>query len=127
MKTIIRRNVFETNSSASHSLIILPKDEYERWEDGGLYTLERDYILSYKEWKDRPQKGKLYTKEEVINMLKTYPYSYSDEYPIEEQIRDDGFITYEDWENIELEREIEEFITPSGDVMIADSKYGYDY
>jgi len=127
MRSIIRSSVWETNSSASHSLIILPKDEYERWKDGELYTLESDYILSYEEWKDSPQKGKLYTKEEVINMLKTYPYSYGDGYPIEEQIRDDGFITYEDWENIELERETEEFVTPSGDVMIADSKYGYDY
>ena len=127
MKTIIRRNVFETNSSTCHSLIILPKDEYERWKNSReLYTLAEDYILSYENWGNRPQKGKIYTKDEVINMLKSYPHSYDSEYSIEEQIRDDGFVTYGDWEYIELEREIEEFVTPSGDVMIADSKYGYN-
>ncbi len=125
MKTIIRRNVFETNSSASHSLVILPKDEYKRWEEGELYTLISDYTFLYNKWDNKPQKGKLYTRDEVINMLKTSPYFY--EYSIEEQIRDNYFVTYEDWENIELERETEEFVTPSGDVMIADSKYGYDY
>ena len=128
MKRIIRCNVFETNSSASHSLIILPKDEYERWTNENLYTLKEDYYWLWKNWKIKPQKGRLYTKEEVINLLRECGHlSNDEECSVDEQIRGEGFVTYEDWEDIELEGETEEFTTPSGDVMIADSKYGYDY
>ena len=36
MKTI-RYNVFETNSSSTHSLIICTDDEFEKWKNGGCF------------------------------------------------------------------------------------------
>ena len=33
----IRRNVFETNSSMTHSLVLMSPDEYNEWEIGQLY------------------------------------------------------------------------------------------
>lgn len=33
----IRRNVFETNSSMTHSLVLMSPDEYNEWELGQLY------------------------------------------------------------------------------------------
>ena len=37
MRTI-RRNVFETNSSSTHSMVIGTKEQFETWEDGGLFV-----------------------------------------------------------------------------------------
>lgn len=33
----VRRNVFETNSSMTHSLVLMSTDEYNEWELGHLY------------------------------------------------------------------------------------------
>ena len=32
----VRRGLFETNSSSTHSLTVCSKDEYQRWKDGKL-------------------------------------------------------------------------------------------
>ena len=37
----IRENVFETNSSSTHSITMCSKEEYERWKNG---------MLLYDEW-----------------------------------------------------------------------------
>ena len=37
MKKSIRREVFETNSSMTHSLIIMPTEQEEKWEKEDLY------------------------------------------------------------------------------------------
>ena len=36
MKVQIRRNVFETNSSSTHSITMCSGDEYTKWKDGEL-------------------------------------------------------------------------------------------
>lgn len=33
----IRHNVFETNSSSTHSITMCTKDQYEQWKNGELY------------------------------------------------------------------------------------------
>ena len=42
MKTIIRRGVFETNSSSTHSLTMTSKEEYDKWQSGELVFNEWD-------------------------------------------------------------------------------------
>ena len=37
MKRQIRRNIFETNSSSTHSLIICSEEEFKAWEKGEIY------------------------------------------------------------------------------------------
>lgn len=37
MREQIRRGVFETNSSSTHSLTLCTVSEYEQWKDGELY------------------------------------------------------------------------------------------
>lgn len=48
----IRRNVFETNSSMTHSLVLMSPDEYNEWENGQLY-IDRwtgtDRMMTYDE------------------------------------------------------------------------------
>lgn len=31
----IRRNVFETNSSMTHSMVLMNDEQYKAWEEGG--------------------------------------------------------------------------------------------
>ena len=63
----IRQNVFETNSSSTHCMIIGTASDFEKWEDSEVYY--------YDSWKD----GKRFiTKEEVIDKLKNSKYRNSD-------------------------------------------------
>ena len=48
----IRRNVFETNSSMTHSLVLMSPDEYNEWENGQLYIhrwYETEPMMTYDE------------------------------------------------------------------------------
>lgn len=36
----IRRNVFETNSSSTHSITMCPKEEFEKWKKGELFYID---------------------------------------------------------------------------------------
>lgn len=46
MKESIRRGVFETNSSSTHSLTLCSLDEFEKWKNGDLYIscYDKDFI-----------------------------------------------------------------------------------
>ena len=50
----IRKGLFETNSSSTHSLTMCTKEDYGKWEKGEVYFCTD---------------GKFYTKEEVIDEL----------------------------------------------------------
>lgn len=130
MKKVIRNGVFETNSSATNNLIILSETDHERWMNEDLYAVQ--YIGGYL-WKNavkKPEKCKLYTKEEVLEMLAENGNGYIEDEgyeSAEDFIRDEGFITYEDWCEQELEFDTTNFTTPSGEKMVVESAYGYDY
>ena len=51
MKTI-RRNVFETNSSSTHSITMCMESDYEKWKNGELYYLEDSDEFVNKEQRD---------------------------------------------------------------------------
>ena len=64
MKRQIRKGVFETNSSSTHSLTMCLKSDYDKWANGELllytgwgYGYPEDY---------RPKENYFYTKEQVI-------------------------------------------------------------
>ena len=78
MKTI-RANTFETNSSSTHSLIILTEEEEQKLDSGELY-------LSTKYNSD------LITKEEAykifLKAMESDNYIQNPEYSLEENIKD---------------------------------------
>ena len=130
MKKVIRCGVFETNSSATHSLIILSEADHERWMNEDLYAVKEYFSFTWKDGAKKPEKCKLYTKEEVLEMLAENGNGYIEDegYESEEDfIKDEGFITYEDWCELELEMDTTNFTTPSGEKMVVESAYGYDY
>lgn len=138
---VIRKGIFETNSSTTHSCVIMTEKQYKDWEETDLYHFNAGW---YNPWKERnlpvglcPKDNKLYTQEEVLMFLKQIGYDYSPEdYEDYEDcdnlidcfIKDsDYFIRYSDWENMELESDINYFTTDSGEIIVVICKYGADY
>jgi len=97
----VRRSVFETNSSSTHSLTIVSVEEWEAFERGEM-VLHR--------WHD-----KLITLEEFENAKLSDRF---DKY---------GYQTYEQWcDEGNLETFEQRATTKSGDEIVAFGKYGYD-
>lgn len=123
MKKQIRRGVFETNSSSTHSLTMMMKSDYERWEKEGLY-LFNGYAYGWEF--SKPVDGHLYTKDEVVEFAKNYKYFDSTEELDYEAMREMGFTSFDDEGSEYLEGFYEEFTTPSGEKIVAFGEYGYD-
>lgn len=95
----IRRNVFETNSSSTHSLCICTQEEYDKWKN----------------------------KEAIYNRCNEELISAEDYLKLEDNWFKEECQTYDEYINNDyLEYYEEKFTTPSGDKMVAFGKYGYD-
>ena len=133
MKRVLRRQVWETNSSTTHDIIILSEKDADRWNfNPALYVCVNYWEYSWRNAKEKPRKGVLYTQEEVLSLIKNSGSSYS-EYnednwdSIDDFIEDHGFISSERWDERELEESEEHFVTPSGDKMVVMCAYGTEY
>ena len=131
MKQQIRRGVFETNSSTTHSLTMMMKDEYDRWTKEELYLFD-----GYSNWFPKdccPKVGSLYTRDEVIEFLKAYDKKYDhgiSDYEDEDifyEARTNNDFKLADDENEYLEDYYKEFTTPNGDTVVAFGEYGNEY
>ena len=133
----IRRNVFETNSSSTHSLIICSDKTYNDWLDGKvvynsyaeefveakqpteidfhkaevMYMENKSYYM--KDWKDlTPEMQLAYLKENVMEENDTYQYRTYEDYKNEMDSMEESFErTYE---------------TEHGDVVHILGYMGYD-
>lgn len=117
----IRHNVFETNSSSTHSLTICPTDTYKKFVDGKLYLHGKEF----------------YTKEDMIECIKNNKY-YEGEF---DKININNPDSYENFCDIIEEYEFYDYnhygqdyeyyesnyITESGDDITAFGYYGQNY
>ena len=118
----IRRNVFETNSSSTHSLTMMMKSDYVRWKNEQLYLFDGSGCG----WEFvKPVKNRLYTRDEAVEFAKTNKY-YGNKEIDDEILRDIDFISWDDDGNEYLESFYKEFTTPSGETIVAFGEYGYD-
>ena len=92
----IRNNVFETNSSSTHSLCVCTEEEYKKFVSGKIV---------YDTWSDE-----FLSKEAYENL------DDGDKY---------GCMSYDSMGNY-LEYYEHHFTTPSGDKMVVFGEYGYD-
>ena len=123
MKKQIRQGVFETNSSSTHSLTMMMKNDYERWENENLY-LFNGYTYGWNF--NKPVRNNLYTRDEAVEFVKNSRYySIGDEIS-EEYLKEFDFISFDDEGSDYLEGFYEEFTTPSGETIVAFGEYGYD-
>ena len=119
MKRLFRCGVFETNSSAVHSLVVLSNDEYEEWKKNELYVRSG-------------YSNKLYTFEEVFADVNEFG-SYDDDLrlgnmdEINEALNSCGYYKYEDWFNTyDDNADYCHYTTKHGDEIVICSRYGYD-
>ena len=139
MKKVIRREAWETNSSTSHSIVIMTAEQDEKWGQEDLYYYPPDrYDYTFNELPDdqKPKPGCLYTQDEVLQFYKLIGYVYEpkengddEEYTVDDYIYEMGtFIGYNRWTDDEyLEFDTNYFTTPSGENIVVHCKYGTDY
>lgn len=97
----IRRNVFETNSSSTHSITMCMKSEFDKWVEGE---------LAWSRWSDK-----------LVPITPKVKASMDDderEYLTYDQFKDYDYIDFETFEEC--------YITPSGEQVISFGYYGYD-
>lgn len=115
----IRKGLFETNSSSTHSLTMCPEEDYNKWRNDELFFNSwEEKFFTKKEMIDSIIKSGYYTEESISN----FP-----EDKFNEVIKDYGFYTYDKyWEDDYLEWFLDTYTTKSGETIVAFGKYGYD-
>ena len=108
----IRKNVFETNSSSTHSLVMAVASDFDKWVAGEVY-------YCHSTWRNTPEK---------FEVGKFYPVAEVDAYyeEIDEQRDDYDFMTYDEFCATDLEMDEYTYTTPGGETIKAIAKYGYD-
>ena len=142
----IRKNVFETNSSSTHTLAICTEDEYKDWQDGKLLfnkwneTFIKDSIKITRQ--DKKEAEEYYTRykrkyykdwsELTDSEREEYIYKYVANRRRQEKnlsFEEDG-LTYQEFmqncNNDGLEIETSHYTSPSGDKLVITCAYGYN-
>lgn len=129
----MRKNVFETNSSSTHSITMCTQDEYDAWVNG-------DVMLNDGWWHDNVSKfkdKKFVTRAEAEDIIKNDKYyeptdklsGLSDE-EFDEYCHDMDYGLYSIdrySEDDYLEWFDEKYTTPSGETVVAFGLYGTAY
>lgn len=123
MKKQTRNCTFETNSSSTHSLIIMPKNLYNKWTTSGDAYLLRKKDFDFKEPIDLPEIS-IFSKADVLIFLKNYlPDLYNEiDKRIDETLEAFGILNYD---NFSSEYDIiEENYKTDSDEIVCVSYYG---
>lgn len=138
MKQQIRINTFETNSSSTHTMVIIPDDQWEAWENNELYYVEGTWNKDVKEFVEKNNGRLTYSKEELsqaglfddMPKREDYGEDEDEEYEYEEDLNDyladSDFINFDRWDNKELEEDETIYKTKDGEVLHILCKFGYD-
>jgi len=120
----VRKSVFETNSSSTHSLVMAVESDFDRWQNGELY---------YCEWFDSDlrkagfEEKQFYTKDEVKKACEILDIEFEPGEDDDWCERRERFVTYEEFCDTDyLEVSDYSYTTPAGEVVRAVAKYGYD-
>lgn len=124
----IRRNIFESNSSSTHSLTMCLESDYDKWKAGEVYLNENGGWSSNSSYKEK----QFVTKEEAIDILTDNKYppekdlTELDNENLEDIFRDEEIYTYENYWRDYFENYSATFTTPNGDTVVAFGQFGYD-
>lgn len=130
----MRKNVFETNSSSTHSITMCTQDEYDAWVNGKVLLNDGWWSGDNEsEFKDK----KFVTREEAEDIIKHDKYheptdelsNLSDE-EFDEYCHDMDYGLYSMdryFENEYLEWFDEKYTTPFGETVVAFGLYGTNY
>ena len=138
MKQTIRFNTFETNSSSTHNIVIIPDDQWDKWSSDELFYLKYDSGHYSKKLLELNNNSRYFTKEflenctlfeeaDKIPLKKDYEYIDVYNQALRKWRYDLDFITFTLWDENELEEDITEYTTPKGEKLRILCKYGFDY
>jgi len=136
LRQTIRSNTFETNSSSTHCMCIIPDKQWGDWEHNKLYYMRWAYGDENKKLIEENNGSRLFTEEFlrahglITDEPKEEDFDDVDEFEeaYEEWEEDnlEDFVNCDGWDNIELEGDHEEYTTESGEILHILCKYGYD-
>ena len=136
MKRQIRRGVYETNSSSTHSLTMCSEEEFEQWKRGeilfdewGSETFVKANNLSVEDKKYTAMDYENHKDEfskDWTDLSESAKEKYYTKYAKENNIIDEDAKTYEEWQYSGLETFVDRYTSKSGDKIVAFGKYGYD-
>ncbi len=137
MKKQIRRGVFETNSSSTHSLTMCSEEEFEAWKRGDVLFDEwgKESFVSATKLSDHDKQN---AEEEYENTKDEFQKDWEDlsedakqkyytKYAKENDIFSEDAKTYKQYMNEnDLETFVQKYTSKSGDKIVAFGEYGYD-
>ena len=126
----IRHNVFETNSSSSHSLVVCTKDEYMKFKQGKLFYMNSSAFekkfLPLEELIDEmfnTHQIDVDAHKELKKMLKKKDIEGIEDYLLDYGVY--SFNTYGDAEWVD-DKYYTEYKTPGGETISIFGYYGYN-
>ena len=142
MKQQIRKGVFETNSSSTHSITITEKETYEAWKKNKvLYCEDKNEFLETEKAIEKNLKMLIndydleseYEEEELEALKSKYRETKSIEDAFEEIASDIEYyclyVTYQEWVDHNLayyEDFVKNYTTKGGEKIVAFGYYGHD-
>lgn len=117
----IRRCIFETNSSSTHTMTITDNKTYEKWIKGELLYINEDEVWCLRDIDSNLETENFISKERAIDL---YKQIVKEKYPPNFE---DIFKTFTQWIDYcdELYNYEEEYTTKNGEKIIVFGKYGY--
>ena len=94
----IRHGIFETNSSSTHSLVVMTKAQYTEWHNDMYLKLRNEKLTT-------PEEVEILTKDELIENLRLSNVDNMDKYQFEREIGYYGYIPADNYSSIEGEFE----------------------
>ena len=134
----IRRNVFETNSSSTHSITMCSQSQFEDWKNGKILfdqwnkafvernITELDKNAAMEEYKEIYNDKLFYKKWDELSEDEKNTW-YQKHYNENRYEDNDDLVTYSDYfGSYDLEAYTSSYTSESGDKIVAFGKYGYD-
>lgn len=136
MKRQVRRGVFETNSSSTHSLTMCSEEEFEAWKRGEVLFQEygEDNFISATDLSDKDkakaeedyEENKTEFQKDWMDLSEEAKKKYYTKYAKENDIIDEDAKSYEQYmHDGDLEVFVQKYTSKSGDKIVAFGEYGY--
>ena len=119
----IRRGVFETNSSSTHSITMCTKSEFDEWRNGNVYRNDGWWSDSFSAFKNKA----FLTCDEAMELIKSSKWyrPIEDDEGIDQYFKEYEIYDYENWSR-DYETDVTHYTTPSGEDIVAVCYYGYN-
>ncbi len=117
MKRTIRPLMFETNSSSTHTIVILSKEDMEKWQKPGMRLNENTWEVVTEE-----EAEATIMKDSYWRIKNSFTKEQKDSW-----FQFNGYFTADEWAEDEyLEVDSADYVTKSGDEIVVLTKYGFD-